>query len=260
VTFRRTIIIGDVHGCSRELNDLLDTVEFGRGKDRLILLGDLVDRGPDAPGVIKIARQTGAECVLGNHDEKLIRFHHHMLRRREDPNYVIPMRPPYGDNVAAYKGMTEEDWNYLRALPAYLRLSSKWVAVHAGLEPSIPIEQQKESVLTHMRYVRRATMRMEKKLEELSNEDSIFWTKVWDGPENIVYGHCVYKNFPVIDHSPGGGVCVGIDTGCCFGFRLTALVLEDLEGDDPAMDFCSVAAREQYDSYAGYEDAVKPGL
>ena len=62
-----TIFIGDIHGCSREFSALLDHVSPGRG-DRLILLGDLVNKGPDPAGVLEIFATVDCVCLLGNHD------------------------------------------------------------------------------------------------------------------------------------------------------------------------------------------------
>ena len=47
----RVIVIGDVHGCLRELDNLLDKVDYQQGHDTLVLAGDLVDKGPDSVGV-----------------------------------------------------------------------------------------------------------------------------------------------------------------------------------------------------------------
>ena len=61
----RTIIVGDVHGCRDELERLLNHVGFGRRR-RLIIVGDLVVRGPDPAGS-SISRSSGAKSVRGNH-------------------------------------------------------------------------------------------------------------------------------------------------------------------------------------------------
>ena len=67
----QTIIVGDVHGCLVELDALLRKVRYTHG-DRLILVGDLVAKGPDSAGVVARARELGALGVRGNHDERVL--------------------------------------------------------------------------------------------------------------------------------------------------------------------------------------------
>src|SRR6202050_4188352 len=67
----RTVIVGDVHGCRREVEQLLEKVAFAAG-DRLVFVGDLIARGPDSLGVLDIVRRTGAIVVRGNHEQKLV--------------------------------------------------------------------------------------------------------------------------------------------------------------------------------------------
>ena len=65
----RTLFIGDVHGCSAELAALLELAR----PTRVILVGDLFTKGPDAAGVWALIVATGAEAVMGNHDAAVIR-------------------------------------------------------------------------------------------------------------------------------------------------------------------------------------------
>src|SRR5690606_23210429 len=71
-------LIGDLQGCCDPLERLLATIDFSPSRDRLYLLGDLVNRGPDSFGVLKKLRSLGdsAVCLLGNHDLHLLAVAH----------------------------------------------------------------------------------------------------------------------------------------------------------------------------------------
>src|SRR5262245_35246812 len=67
----RTIIVGDVHGCSRELDQLLAKLGPGAA-DTILFVGDLLNKGPDSTGVLRRVRELGARTALGNHEQRLI--------------------------------------------------------------------------------------------------------------------------------------------------------------------------------------------
>lgn len=90
----RTIIVGDVHGCRVELAKLLQTVDHQPGRDDLVFVGDLLDRGPDPVGCVADAIRLGARRVRGNHEEKALRYLRHEARKLEDPSYQNPMDFP----------------------------------------------------------------------------------------------------------------------------------------------------------------------
>ncbi len=78
----RTVIIGDVHGCTGELEDLLDRVRFSQAEtDRLVLVGDVVARGPGHGGALALMKRLNATSARGNHlRSKLLAW-----RRRAKP-------------------------------------------------------------------------------------------------------------------------------------------------------------------------------
>lgn len=86
-------LIGDVQGCNAALQRLLDKISFSPSRDSLILLGDLVNRGPDSAGVLRRMMQLGssARCLLGNHDLNLLAVAHGVRKphRKDTLNGVL---------------------------------------------------------------------------------------------------------------------------------------------------------------------------
>ncbi len=85
------VAVGDVHGCIEEFQELLKTLQYNKDQMRLVLLGDLVDRGPDSAGCVKLARRLNLECIQGNHEEKHLRWRQHEIKR-QNTGKSNPMR------------------------------------------------------------------------------------------------------------------------------------------------------------------------
>jgi bis(5'-nucleosyl)-tetraphosphatase (symmetrical) len=86
-------LIGDVQGCNAALGKLLEKLQFSPSRDRLFLLGDLVNRGPDNLGVLRrvMALGNSAQCLLGNHDLHLLAIHLgiHRLKPGDTVNDIL---------------------------------------------------------------------------------------------------------------------------------------------------------------------------
>lgn len=94
---QRVFAVGDIHGCLQEFNTLLSNINYNASTDKMILLGDMVAKGPDSQGVIRRAKELGALCVRGNHDDKVVRFKTYYLEKGEpevtDGVTVLPEGP-----------------------------------------------------------------------------------------------------------------------------------------------------------------------
>src|SRR5262245_14511601 len=77
-------IVGDVHGCVRELDDLLRRIRFDPAADELWCTGDLVNPGPDSLGVLTLWREAGGRAVLGNHGIYALLARSGTVPRRKD--------------------------------------------------------------------------------------------------------------------------------------------------------------------------------
>ena len=149
----RTLVIGDVHGCLDELRALLVRCSFDASADRLVLLGDLLDRGPDPVGCVQLARELGAESVLGNHEETHLRFRKHRQQQETQPGYKNPMRGFEAERMRQHQALSEDDWAYIEGMPVVLPLAPDFVAVHAGLLPGRPLAEQPRRSMVRLRYL-----------------------------------------------------------------------------------------------------------
>jgi hypothetical protein len=220
----RTILVGDVHGCRTELEAILARAKFGAG-DRLVMTGDLVVRGPDPAGTLELLISLRARAVRGNHDDRMVR-----CRQGE---------APVGDGQrAVLNALSEHHWAYLEALPLWLDLPEHGLrVVHAGVVPGVPIERQSPRSLMYMRGLGPRNEPIEKR------SDSLWGTRYREAP-HVVFGHNALPE-PQLHTS-----ATGLDTGCVYGGRLTALVLDEGEPPPPARDrakaLVSVPARRVY--------------
>jgi protein phosphatase len=210
-------IVGDVHGCRSELVTLLERLGYDvdaathpEGR-RVIFLGDLVDRGPDAPGALAIAMrfvEAGrALCVPGNHEAKLLRklrgkdikLTHGLAQTVEQ----LALQPPEF-SVRAER--------FIDSLVSHFVLDDgKLVVAHAGMKEA---------------YQGRAsgTVRAFALYGETTGETDDFglpvrfdWASEYRGKAMVVYGHTPVQEAEWLNNT------IDIDTGCVFGGKLTAL-------------------------------------
>lgn len=249
--FHRTVFVGDVHGCFEEMRDLLQTLRYRPLYDRLVFLGDLVDRGPDSVGVVRQVRYLQSVnpyvyCVQGNHEEKHVRYQGHVQKFKASgkPN---PMHFSE-ERAAEHARFTPEEHAWLRELPVWLRVSTgkqTWLATHAGVPTDKPLEEQDPKALVRTRFVEKDTGKYTTdKTPFTQPEGSVHWYERWAGPEHVVYGHHVHdKERPKVTGPADGPRCFGVDTGCVFGGHLTALVVSH-ESEMPM--FAQMPARKEY--------------
>jgi hypothetical protein len=222
----RTVLVGDVHGCSGELEALLEHVRFAAGRDRLFLVGDMVVRGPDSHGTLALVRRLGGRAVRGNHEAKLLAWRH----RRD------PMGP---DHERVARKLSDDEWGYLESLPLWLDVPEHGLRiVHAGVVPGEDVEATAPQALLKMRTID-ARGRWS---DEPDAGDP--WGTRYVGPPHVVFGHNARAEPQLHPWA------TGIDTGCVYGGRLTALVLDAGEpmprGDKARRKLESVPAARRY--------------
>ncbi len=235
----RTIVVGDVHGCLDELDELLRLVSLRPGFDRLVFVGDLLDRGPDSVGVVRRARELGGLSVLGNHEAKHLRWARQEAWRQRDPAHRSPIRPLPPDRLAEHRRLTPADLRWLASLPTVLRLDRRWAVIHGGLSPRRRLDAQVPQEVIRLRLVDAEGQMVAQRRASIPPHLAP-WATRWRGPESIIYGHHVHDlDEPRVDVPSPDVRCVGLDTGCCYGGRLSALVL-------PREEIVSVPARAAY--------------
>ncbi|MET8579988.1 polynucleotide kinase-phosphatase [Streptomyces collinus] len=208
-------IIGDVHGCSAELEALLTALGYDDGVHpdgrTAVFVGDLVDRGPDTPGVLRrvmsMVRDGHALCVPGNHENKYGRF----LKGRK-----VQHTHGLAETVEQMEGESEEFRAEVRRfldglVSHYVLDGGKLVVCHAGL-PEKYHGRTSGRVRSHALY------------GETTGETDEFglpvrypWAEDYRGRAAVVYGHTPVPEATWLNNT----IC--LDTGAVFGGKLTAL-------------------------------------
>lgn len=214
----RLIAIGDIHGCAVEFAELLDKLQLQRN-DRIVLLGDLINRGPDSCLVLDLARASRAVCLMGNHELRLLRFHRSRdatLLRDDDRITAAALRPA--------------DWTLLEAMPlTHFDEALNTVFVHAGFLPNTPWQRQPAEIVTRIQVIDS----LGRPCKRAESPGAPIWADFWSGPPFVVYGHTPR---PTV-HKLKWSLC--LDTACVQGGHLSAYIL-------PERRLVQVKARRRY--------------
>ena len=202
----RTIVIGDVHGCADEFEELLEALELAPD-DRVIQAGDLINRGPDSHRTIQLARDYKVQCIIGNHELRLL-----TARSQKKPALLKDYDFP------TIKQLTKHDWKFLDKMPNYIYDPQiDTVIVHGGFLPDKPWKKQSVQTITTIQVIDKNS----KPAKRSAAPDAPPWADSWPGKPFVVYGHTPRPN---VLERPGS---IGIDTGCVYGGHLTAYIIED---------------------------------
>ncbi|WP_134662236.1 MULTISPECIES: polynucleotide kinase-phosphatase [unclassified Amycolatopsis] len=233
-------IVGDIHGCRVELEALLGELGYAVERDdegraigarhperRAVFVGDLVDRGPDTPGVLRLVmgmvRAGNAFCVTGNHEHKLLRA----LRGRnvQVTHGLAESIEQLAAETAEFRAEAQEFMDGL--ISHYVLDGGKLVVAHAGITE---------------RFQGRASGRVRSfcmygqstgETDEFGLPVRYPWANEYRGRAMVVYGHTPVPSAEWVNNT----LC--LDTGCVFGGTLTALRY-------PEKEIVSVPAAEVY--------------
>jgi bis(5'-nucleosyl)-tetraphosphatase (symmetrical) len=223
LTVGRTVFIGDIQGCRTELEALLRELQFDPAEDALHPVGDLVNRGPDSVGTLRLLRRLGARPVLGNHDLHLLRVAAGTRRLREGDTFSDVLEAPDRDELLAW----------LRGLP-FARALDGVLLVHAGVHPLWKdpvarlagidpcVRHPDTDFVTRVRLCDREGRRPEEPSADEHGRFEPWFDFLPPRPDRtVVFGHWAQQGLLV---RPG---LRGLDTGCVWGHELTAWIREE---------------------------------
>lgn len=206
----RTIVIADIHGCYNELktlfSNLLEKEEYDKQTDKLIFLGDYIDRGNDSRLVINFIQTLQKEsdnviALMGNHEYMFLDYY---------DNCGSWINTGREKTLESYNGFNEQfksDVQWMRNLPLYYE-DEYFIYVHAGVDTNKSIDKQSMHTLLFAR-------------DEFIYDEKEYYKKV-------IFGHTptlsiTGKDKPIYTINNN----LGIDTGCVYGGSLSALIIED---------------------------------
>ena len=208
-------IIGDVHGCGEELEELTGYLSDAQKVNRFILTGDLLSKGPSPVMVLSVLndlKACGAEVVVvcGNHDLRL----YEAIQRMDVGECISEFHKTERttlQRLKSYKGIDEaRSWCSKIVDTVEYRLNEYTTVVHAGISPERGLEHSSNYEKIHLK----------------ARSGERHWWEDYDGEDGlIVVGHKpVFE--PIRIYEGKKPIVVNIDTGCIHGGRLSAYLPE----------------------------------
>ena len=207
--------MGDVHGCFNEFLDLLKAAGYNRKTHRLILLGDIINRGPHSFEMLEWVKARKVEMIQGNHEEAFVRF----VRGKK-------RLPPVFSELKQKMGGKLEGWlKWMENLPLYIK-EKGFIAVHAGLVPEKPPEKTDPRILLYIRTY-------DEKRRNIGDKTHPPWYEFYRGSRPVIYGHWASQGLKIRQNT------IGLDSGCVYGKSLSGILL-------PERQVFQVPARKNY--------------
>lgn len=197
----KTLVIGDVHGCAKELERLIRKVK----PSQVYLVGDLFTKGPDPVGVWKLIQKHRIQAVMGNHDAWLIKI----------LDGEVEAKPKQHKLVNRMNAQAPGWDTWVRQLPLFIELPH-FTLVHAGLHPSGDLEKTTRDMALLMRHW------------PFKDLNAPHWHEVYQGGRRVIFGHDA-KGGLVYKRKGGQPYVIGLDSGCVYGKKLTGYLIEQDE-------------------------------
>jgi serine/threonine protein phosphatase 1 len=203
----KIFVVGDVHGCLDVLKRLIDNIGWNPSNDRLIFIGDYIDRGKDAKGVVDFVLKLKedsplVQCLIGNHEQMFLDYLSGVDSQSSLLNGGLSTLKSYKEVRLRHEDplIPSTHLDFFSSLLSMIELEQYYI-VHAGFRPNIRIEDQD---FIDMIWIR----------DEFIYSD-------YDFGKVVIFGHTPF-NSPMIMKNK-----IGIDTGAVYGNRLTCLELPE---------------------------------
>ncbi|PIP93347.1 MAG: hypothetical protein COW00_20255 [Bdellovibrio sp. CG12_big_fil_rev_8_21_14_0_65_39_13] len=200
---QRTIVIGDVHGCIEELEELLQKLQL-KQDDKIIFVGDLINKGPHTKRVLEKAEALNAIVLLGNHELGFLKY----LENKRSPRHT------QFEEVISDLGADLPKWRaWMRGLPTFYE-TDDFLVVHAGVIPGVAVKDIPPSIITRVRTWDGEGL-------DMNNNKDPAWYDFYAADKLIVYGHWANQGLFVRENT------IGLDSGCVWGGALSAVILPE---------------------------------
>lgn len=204
---KNLLIVGDVHGCFDEFEELYLLAKSKSDKElTVVMVGDMINKGPKNIEMLNyLINNKNIHCIRGNHE-----------------NWVMSVADNHTKNDLP-EWISQLDQNhkeFMRNLPyTFLIPKLNLLIIHAGVVPGLPLERQTENDMANIRCVKWVNDNFHgQTLVGTSRWDGVPWTKCWKGPEHIYFGHDAVSKLQLHKY------CTGLDTGCVYGGKLTGIL------------------------------------
>jgi serine/threonine protein phosphatase 1 len=203
----KVFVIGDIHGCLDMLERLMDKIDWRPGRDRLIFLGDYIDRGQNPKGVVDyilglIRCSPNVECLVGNHEAIFLNY----LDDRDRGLFLInggcSTLESYQGDRAKQGGplVPPAHMDFYQSLKSFIELEDYYI-VHAGFRPGVDLKEQSVEDMVWIR--------------------ETFIYSEYDFGKRVIFGHTPFHQPLIMENK------IGLDTGAVYGNKLTSLELPE---------------------------------
>ncbi len=226
------IIYGDLHGCLKEFQALRAKIDPSE-HDTEIIVGDILDRGPDSNELLSYVVENQIVSILGNHEYKYIRYkrHNDLFLKTGKKN---PMHLDVQD-LKIFNNISDKEFKYLKSLVFSIKID-KLTVLHAGITNDINLDTATVKELKKTLWIRTLDENQKPLSLDSDHTEAKFWTEYYDGNQGIIiYGHQHFKEVKVDQYS------IGIDTGCVYGNKLSACIISDTK--NPMQHYSIVAIK-----------------